>query len=203
MKGKKSSRFLFVGGHPCLDFLNTQIVDEGKPKDLLTNYGDFLDWLSDAGVLNSHQSDELQKKWGKKEEETLMRSVKHFRSQLRSFVKRLPKKESASSEVLDEINRILEQRTRYLKVLQQARKFQQIWFHKYERPAHLLVPIAEMASDLLCNVDFHQLKQCGNPNCILQFYDTSKNHSRRWCSMNVCGNRMKAALHYRRSRGNN
>jgi predicted RNA-binding Zn ribbon-like protein len=36
----------------------------------------------------------------------------------------------------------------------------------------------------------------------LQFYDASKNHSRRWCSMNACGNRMKAALHYRRSRKN-
>lgn len=30
--------------------------------------------------------------------------------------------------------------------------------------------------------------------CILFFYDTTKNYSRRWCSMSACGNRMKVAV---------
>jgi predicted RNA-binding Zn ribbon-like protein len=62
----------------------------------------------------------------------------------------------------------------------------------------LIVPIAEAAADLLCHGDLSLVKKCGNPRCILFFYDTTKNHARRWCSMAGCGNRMKAAAHYRR-----
>ena len=42
----------------------------------------------------------------------------------------------------------------------------------------------------------HRIKQCGHPQCVLWFYDTSKNASRRWHSMTTCGNRLKAARHY-------
>src|SRR5437867_3930953 len=67
-------------------------------------------------------------------------------------------------------------------------------------PIHLLVPVAESASDLLCHGDLALILKCENPRCILYFYDTTKNHARRWCSMTVCGNRMKVAAHYRRRR---
>ncbi|MEL6323421.1 MAG: CGNR zinc finger domain-containing protein, partial [Pseudomonadota bacterium] len=33
------------------------------------------------------------------------------------------------------------------------------------------------------------------PTCTLYFHDVSKNHKRRWCSMDICGNRAKAAAH--------
>ena len=61
-----------------------------------------------------------------------------------------------------------------------------------------LVLIAVAAADLLCHGDLSLVKKCDNPRCILYFYDTTKNHARRWCSMAGCGNRMKAAAHYRR-----
>lgn len=40
--------------------------------------------------------------------------------------------------------------------------------------------------------DWTQLKLCGSPSCRWAFYDRSKNHSSRWCSMTSCGNREKA-----------
>ncbi len=36
-----------------------------------------------------------------------------------------------------------------------------------------------------------QLKACRNDTCRWAFYDHSRNHSGHWCSMSVCGNRMK------------
>jgi len=44
------------------------------------------------------------------------------------------------------------------------------------------------------------VKACQNPQCVLLFYDTTKNHARRWCSMAACGNRAKVAAHYQRAR---
>ncbi|MDI2130750.1 CGNR zinc finger domain-containing protein [Yinghuangia seranimata] len=43
-----------------------------------------------------------------------------------------------------------------------------------------------------------RLRRCANPACTLRFYDTSKNGTRRWCSMSGCGNRAKASRHYDR-----
>ena len=41
-----------------------------------------------------------------------------------------------------------------------------------------------------------RVKHCENPDCMLWFFDTTRNGTRRWCSMAVCGNRMKARRHY-------
>jgi hypothetical protein len=54
--------------------------------------------------------------------------------------------------------------------------------------------------DLLCYADPSLVKKCEDAACVLFFYDTTKNHSRRWCSMSVCRNRMKVAAHYQRLR---
>ncbi|MFD6891732.1 CGNR zinc finger domain-containing protein [Streptomyces sp. NPDC059957] len=43
-----------------------------------------------------------------------------------------------------------------------------------------------------------RIRPCANPECILHFYDISKNGTRRWCSMAACGNRAKANRHYAR-----
>ncbi|MGH9133962.1 MAG: CGNR zinc finger domain-containing protein [Ilumatobacteraceae bacterium] len=45
-----------------------------------------------------------------------------------------------------------------------------------------------------------RIRQCAHPRCVLWFVDTSRNGSRRWCSMAGCGNRSKAQQHYRRHR---
>jgi predicted RNA-binding Zn ribbon-like protein len=53
-----------------------------------------------------------------------------------------------------------------------------------------LLGLLEMAPD--------RVKHCENPDCLLRFFDTTRNGTRRWCSMAVCGNRMKARRHHNR-----
>jgi predicted RNA-binding Zn ribbon-like protein len=62
----------------------------------------------------------------------------------------------------------------------------------------LLGPIAWSAIDLLATGEFTRLKQCPGHDCGWLFYDRSKNNSRRWCDMAVCGNRSKAKRHRER-----
>ncbi|MGW0532031.1 CGNR zinc finger domain-containing protein [Streptomyces sp. NPDC003032] len=45
-----------------------------------------------------------------------------------------------------------------------------------------------------------RIRGCAHDACILHFFDTSRNGTRRWCSMAACGNRAKASRHYARSR---
>jgi predicted RNA-binding Zn ribbon-like protein len=47
---------------------------------------------------------------------------------------------------------------------------------------------------------WHHFKECSNPTCRSVFYDRSKNHSGRWCSMASCGNRAKVRAFRERER---
>ncbi|WP_423833219.1 CGNR zinc finger domain-containing protein [Streptomyces manipurensis] len=45
-----------------------------------------------------------------------------------------------------------------------------------------------------------RIRACASESCVLHFHDTSRNGTRRWCSMSACGNRAKASRHYARTR---
>jgi predicted RNA-binding Zn ribbon-like protein len=49
-----------------------------------------------------------------------------------------------------------------------------------------------------CELPPQRVRQCANRDCVLLFRDTTKNGTRRWHDMATCGNREKAASHYRR-----
>jgi predicted RNA-binding Zn ribbon-like protein len=52
--------------------------------------------------------------------------------------------------------------------------------------------LARSAESLLTSTAMDHVRMCGSATCRWLFYDTSKNHTRRWCDMKICGNRMKA-----------
>ena len=54
-----------------------------------------------------------------------------------------------------------------------------------------LGPVALAAVRLFTEGDFHRIRECGGHACGWLFYDRSKNNRRRWCEMEVCGNRAK------------
>ena len=70
--------------------------------------------------------------------------------------------------------------------------------HEYRSPDDLLLRIAAACAHLICEADFRYVRNCEGPTCTMYFLDVSKNHKRRWCSMDVCGNRAKAAAHRKR-----
>jgi predicted RNA-binding Zn ribbon-like protein len=63
-----------------------------------------------------------------------------------------------------------------------------------------LRPIARSAAELLTSETLSRVRECGGATCTWLFLDASRNRSRRWCSMESCGNRAKARRHYRRRR---
>jgi len=64
---------------------------------------------------------------------------------------------------------------------------------KVQTAEQFLAPIAEAAATLLVEGDFGLIRTCEHPECVLWFYDRTKGHKRRWCSMALCGNRHKVA----------
>ena len=74
------------------------------------------------------------------------------------------------------------------------------WTPKEHAPEALLGPIALSALTTLTQGDLSRIKQCQGEKCGWLFFDTTKNKSRRWCEMEICGNRAKQRRHSARAR---
>jgi predicted RNA-binding Zn ribbon-like protein len=64
----------------------------------------------------------------------------------------------------------------------------------------MLWPIVLSAAELLTSTELSNIKQCAGEGCDWLFLDTSRNHLRRWCTMDECGNRAKMRRRYARFR---
>jgi predicted RNA-binding Zn ribbon-like protein len=58
-----------------------------------------------------------------------------------------------------------------------------------------------IAAQAIVDGSWSRLKICPGEDCDWAFFDHSRNHTGRWCSMSVCGGRAKARSHYHRRRG--
>jgi predicted RNA-binding Zn ribbon-like protein len=191
--------FLFVGNQTCLDFINTDLVINGQPTDLLTSYQDLITWFVQVGLLKEASAKPRRSEGEGRGAETL-KEAKVFRTTMRNMAERLAAGKPVPQAALDAINRLLRHRVGHPQISRLGDSFERTYETRSDNGQNLLALLAEGASDLLCHGDLKLVKKCQNPSCVLFFYDTTKNHARRWCSMSLCGNRRKVAAHYHRHR---
>jgi predicted RNA-binding Zn ribbon-like protein len=194
------TQFHFVGDQLCLDFINTEAVDQDERVDLLESFDDLMAWYTDAKVVDAAQAKTVARRAGDGAARAL-KEARQFRAMLREMVERLTEgRTSVPQATLDQLNRALRLREGYSEVVRTKDGYDTRFQPRLDEPAHLLVAVAESAARLLSEGDLTLLRKCQNPRCILYFYDTTKNHRRRWCSMAGCGNRAKVAAFYQRNR---
>lgn len=177
--------FLFIGGHTALDFLNTEVARDGEPVDLLGDAGALERWIHDAGLGRVRSG------------AATLREVKRLRAALREITGALADGEPPRRATVRLIDQELRRGTGSLALDARDGKFA-VAFEPRDPDARYL--LARSAADFLASADPSRIRRCGGTNCVLFFYDATKSATRRWCSMAGCGNRMKAALHYQRSR---
>jgi predicted RNA-binding Zn ribbon-like protein len=193
--------FLFVGNHRCLDFLNTQLVLNERPVDLLATFSDLVTWLVQVHLLTEEEAKKIERQWGRQATGTqTLEQARAFRVTLREMVERIASGRPVPQAAIEAINDLLRYRVGCSQLIRRSGKFERGFQAESQDANQLLGLLAEAASNLLCTCDFSLIKKCQNPACVLFFYDTTKNHARHWCSMSLCGNRSKVAAHYRRHR---
>ena len=186
MEDLDSKKFYIVGNNLALDFINS-VMFELDAETL-------LGWTIAAGLVVAEEADMLRPKWGKDPVDTISK----FRLFLRQMVVNLTESGEISQPDLEAVNRVLKQKSGYLELRKTPDGFTKGFEIDLGDPSKVLIPIAESFVDLLCYGNLDYLRMCENPDCMLYFYDTTKNHRRRWCSMAVCGNRAKAAKFYQK-----
>lgn len=199
MDRKRSEQpFLFVGNHLCMDFINTQMIVRGQRTDLLEKWTDLIAWLIQAKLLSAGEGKATASRLGRAGGEQLLNEARALRTVLREMAERIVAKKPVPRSAVETINGLLSQCPGYPQLIRTNDRFERRFHSEPSGAAQLLVPLAEAASELLCVGELSLVKKCRNDACILYFYDTTKNHARRWCSMGLCGNRVKVAAHYRR-----
>lgn len=179
-----------VGDHLAMDLLNTEARSQGGVVDYWNTDKDVLHWLARHGVV------QLSKGRGVAPD-GLLTHARTLRTQARELIAK--RKEGKAGDIRG-LNQYLQA---YMSAPQLERasdgSFTLTRTARGDPISSLLGPVAEAVALLLIEGDFALVKQCEHPDCILWFYDRTKSHKRRWCSMAQCGNRYKAAQFRKRS----
>ena len=190
--------FLFIADQLWLDFVNTQIAPAESPAELLQTPADLVAWLHAAGVPgNAAQKRMLQKAHGPSGEQWLKQALE-FRSALRSLAVALSSDAAVPPNAPKAINQVLLESRSTQSVRKSRSGFELTEDREPSSLLGLLAPVAQSAAEFLVSGKFDRIRKCGNPACILYICDTTRSHTRQWCSMATCGNRMKVAAFYRR-----
>jgi predicted RNA-binding Zn ribbon-like protein len=195
------SKLPSLGGDLSLDFVNSVHDRHEEPlRNLLQNYLDLVTWIHSADAINNSQKESLLKKgW---ENQTKANQVYKDAIQLREalydlFINMI-NREDVSPVNMQMINQWLSRAFSNLELTRLNSHFVLDWNDENFELESVIWPIIRSFSDLITSEDRKRIKQCGN--CGYLFVDNSKNRSRRWCSMEICGNRVKARRHARKAR---
>jgi len=196
------SRFYFIGNNLALDLANTLAADsDGRDVDLIGSFDDLIDWALETQILDRRRAVDAKRDSDKALRSSLMRQTKELRTVLKSMAAALVAGRAIPNAAIDRINSVLAKKDSHYEIVRTSDGFKSRSNIGYEDVRDLMLLVAESAMHLLCYGDLSLIRKCSNPACVLFFYDTSKRHGRKWCSMNVCGNRAKAAAFYDRNRG--
>ena len=182
---------LFLAGHPALDFLNTRMRVNEDLVDLLQSDEDVLIWLKQAG-FSAPTVD------GRTGPLALLRSARRLRESIRSLVEQRKTGTRGDPSILNSFLAASQSYPRLVWNKSSALTIDTV--RRQDTAESILAPVAEAGADLLTRPDFKLVKRCEDETCVLWFYDQTKSHHRRWCSMEICGNRHKVAAYRARRR---
>ena len=197
------NRFELSGGALCLDFANSW-GDRRRPEsDRLDGYPALLAFAVEAGLLDRGTAARL----ARRARTTPVEAVQAHATacELRDALYRVFAAQARGRRVdpadLARLNRALHEAHPHLRVARRGRGYAWDWADDGDQPLLApLRPIARSAADLLTAGDLARVRECDGADCTWLFLDQSRNRSRRWCSMESCGNRAKARRHYHRRR---
>lgn len=186
--------FQLLAGHPALDFVNTldnRFVESGTI-ELMARYEDLLCFMQQTELLDLSQVRRLARSRGTAR---LMEQVHELREALaRVFYASSKPLRAASLQI---VQRFAMQAGAHRRLeLGGGRSTDALARWQWEADAaNLALPLwvlADAAQALLTSENSQLVRACRRESCQWLFLDASKNHSRRWCDMQVCGNRVKA-----------
>jgi predicted RNA-binding Zn ribbon-like protein len=191
-----------IGGELCLDFANT-LNSSGKngPREFLRDYRDLVVWCQKTGILSGKDSGFLIAEAIRRPDQAsaALERARALRGVIYRVFLAFTQGSAPGADDLAHLNGIRSEALAGSRIVQNQHGFSIEW-PDGESLERMLWPITLSAVDLLTSGKTGQVRQCAGVTCDWLFLDTSRNHQRRWCSMDDCGNRAKSRRFNERKR---
>lgn len=188
-----------LGDHPALDFVNSTAGVGPMRVDLLGGGVSYLAWLELAGLISPAERGIVEQRFISADLDDVAAQAVAFREWLRPVIAVWAQETGGIAPgVPARLNTILGADRRYLQLHEDDGAPSLREHRDWVEARQLLVPPVAAAAELLAVGDRHLVRQCDGVDCTMWFYDRTKAHRRRWCSMALCGNRAKARNHRQR-----
>jgi predicted RNA-binding Zn ribbon-like protein len=191
-----NSKFKFVAGSLSLDFLNTVggWIPSGRKRDYsdcilgekLETFHDLVEWTRLAGIVSPSEAHILTRC----DNSAILERAVAVRASLYRIAKSLFEGWPPPQADLDRLNQEIATTERHRRLAFSGGKLIRTW-DQLDAPERMLWSVVESAAKLLTSPEAASVRQCPGSECGWFFLDTSRNRARRWCQMQICGNRAK------------
>lgn len=192
---------LFLGAHPAADFLNTTLVQDEAPVELIGDGLAFVAWLVAAQLLDASVARKFERSFGAKALDEAAAEARKIRTWAAAWLSRWSAEPDGDyGAEVRRLNELLQRAKTYSEVAVSSVGLQLIKHDRIESANELIVLVAEQIALLVTTENPTLLKRCAGPSCVLWFVDRTKAHRRLFCSAAICGNRAKVAAFRERQR---
>jgi predicted RNA-binding Zn ribbon-like protein len=201
--GTNASSLKLLGGRLSLDFVNTADWHASDhPVEFLTSYSDLVTWSQRVGILTDHQTQRLLKEAARRpvDATVVLERAIALREAIYRIFSAISHERPPQATDLATFNAELSEALAQSRIVSTVEGFAWDWAGAGDPLDQMLWPVMHDAADLLTSEELYRVGQCADDRCGWLFLDTSRNRSRRWCSMEDCGNRAKVRRHYERKR---
>lgn len=200
--GVRGYVFELTGGALCLDLANTlEGRATGRIEDRLSDYASLLAWGLQSGAIRPREAAELER-LARREPggaRKALASARKAREAIFEVFRAEAEGRRAGREALATLEAALPAAYFRVELAREGDAYTPRWRGQAEMD-RVLWPALRSALELLASPDLRLVRVCASETCVWLFMDRSRNRSRRWCDMKICGNRHKAREHYRRTR---
>jgi predicted RNA-binding Zn ribbon-like protein len=183
-----------IAGDLALNFANSE-SGRGFPthQDHLQAPAHVADWLEHAGALDAAATAELRARLAADPAfaEALLAEARRLRDDVHAVAAAIARRASPPAAALDDLAALHARWLAAAKLAPDGARHGWRWRFADAPIAAALGPVALAAVSLVAERDPARIKECGGVACGWLFYDETKNNRRRWCEMEVCGNRAK------------
>jgi predicted RNA-binding Zn ribbon-like protein len=190
--------FLYVGGDPALDLVNTVDWTSIGPRDeRLRTYEQVTRWAEGAGVVGAATGRRLRRLAAERPRRAAgaLEYVYRTRETLRDLFAAVARGESPDL-ALPRFNRLLAEALERLEIAQDAgghghAGYDWRWRGQDSDPRGVVWPVVWSAASLFRSEELGSVRVCDGDDCGWMYVDRSRNGFRRWCQMRTCGTREK------------
>lgn len=194
--------FELTAGELCLDFANT-LTGPDHRRDLLKDYGALVAWSRQTSLVSPREAVLLLRESAQapRAGRAVLARARLLRGVIHRVFSAVAAGRRVAPEDLQSLDAFAADALQHRRLTAAGDRFEWQWaWNERSAPGRMLWPVAQSAVDLLTSARVRSVRECAAQTCAWLFLDQSRNRTRRWCDMKVCGNREKVRRFHQRVR---